>query len=165
MDLSGNESGSNSEEDHDVDKVISNARVPETEDEEETGESSQEEEHLENEENGEAEEKSESEEDAESESETEAESAVVTDVVKKVEPTITKNMKNNFYRDIILSCFNHYPKEAISLSKIKSYAHTVHNIIDSQEIYLKRAMKKLLNDEVIKNMKGKPKILALNKCP
>ncbi|CAO1409233.1 unnamed protein product [Diamesa hyperborea] len=145
MDLSENESGSNSEEEHNVDKVINNARVPDSEDEEATGESSQEDANVEAE--------PESEEDSEPEAETEV-VKVTAKELKKVEPTNTKSVKKNMYKDIILECFHHYPNENVSLAKIKSYAHTVHDVSDTQEVFLKKAMKKLLQEEVIKNQKG-----------
>ena len=122
---SDNESEISSEENQDVDKVINNARVP--------ADSTHEEE------SGES-----------SQEETEV-------GTKVVEQEITKIVENKkpMYRDIILACFRQYPNEKVSLKRIKSYAHTEHNITDSQEKFLNLAMKKLINEEVIQNHKGK----------
>lgn len=170
MNLSDNDSGSSSEEDYNVVKVINNARVPE-EFEELTGESSQEEANVEEEVFAEseaevvAESEAEVDEESETDAESEAETAVVTDKeVKQVEPKITKTVPNkkNVYRDIILACFNHYANETISLSKIKSYAHTEHDISDHQQTFLKKALKKLIDEEIVKNQKGKSQKSFIN---
>lgn len=160
MDLSEKDSGSSSEDNDKLVKVFNNARVPEdSEDEDAIGESSQEEANVE----PEVEAKSEAEVDAESEVDegSEAETAVVTDKeVEQVEPKITKSSgyKRHAYRDIILECFNHYANETISLAKIKSYAHSVHEVRgDYQENVLKAALRRLLKEEVVKNLKGNSK--------
>lgn len=134
----GSGSSSSSEEDQDVEKVENNVRVPSDSTQEEESEESSQEEEIE-EETEEVQQKKNVEQLTDLEKE-----SFKADVVIKPK-----------YKDIVLACFHHYPNEKISLKKIKSYARTEHEITQSQESFLKLALKKLINDEIIQSIKGK----------
>ena len=82
---------------------------------------------------------------------------------EEVEKIINKMnaTKRPSFKSIVLECFHEHPNEKVSLKKIKSYAHAQHQITDIQKKFLTRALKKLSNDELVKNVKGKVKIFYL----
>lgn len=143
---SENESGSSSEEGQDAEKVENNARVPDDSTPEEESEESSQEEEIEEEIEEETEE-------VQQKKDVEQNNDVEKEIMK------VNGVKKPMYKDIVLACFHHYPNEKLSLKKIKSYARTEHEITLSQENFLKLALKKLINDEIIQNHKGKS-----NKC-
>ena len=83
---------------------------------------------------------------------------------EEVEEKINKMnaTKRPSFKNIILECFHEHPNEKLSLKKIKSYAHTQYQITELQEKFLKLALKKLINDKLVKNVKSKIKNILIN---
>ncbi|CAO1379370.1 unnamed protein product [Diamesa serratosioi] len=66
-----------------------------------------------------------------------------------------EKIKKPLYREIILACFKTTPKGIASLQKIKSYARTEYQLIDTRAIiFLKLELKRLINKEIVTNING-----------